>query len=138
MSDDQTKLKAYCVALTFDTGPIAVSVAIAPNIESAAALIGIDAGRQHEGSATGIATLEVTPEWLRMALRSIESGKPTGDVVSLVSSNPSTKQAAPSWAAKLRADAQADAQQLRCPTHPDAPQLNGRCPLCQPTTGGAA
>ena len=79
-------MRAYVVALSFADG-LSVVQTVAPNAESAAAMMGVRAGRLHEGDPLAIAWAELTPEWLRMALRACETGKASGDVVSLVSDN---------------------------------------------------
>ena len=79
-------VRAYVVALSFADG-LGIVQTVAPNAESAAAMVGVRAGRAHEGDPLAIAWAELTPEWLRMALRACETGKAGGDVVSLVSDN---------------------------------------------------
>ena len=80
-------MRAYVVALSFADG-LGIVQTVAPNAESAAAMVGVRAGRAHEGDPLAIAWAELTPEWLRMALRACETGKAGADVVSLVSDNP--------------------------------------------------
>ncbi len=84
---DEPKMGAWAVALSFESGVIVINTLVAPNASSACALTGIEAGRRNEGAATSIAWAELSAEWLRFALRAIETGKASGDVVSLVSNN---------------------------------------------------
>lgn len=87
---NEPKLKAFAVTLSFaDGGPLIINTLIAPDAHSATAMTAIVAmrGRVIEQNLLGIAVVEMSAEWLRTALRAVETGKTAGDVVSLVSDN---------------------------------------------------
>lgn len=81
------KLKAFTVTLAFDDGMMATMTLVAPNVEMATAMMGAQAGKTATGNLVNMACAEIPVEWLRFALRAVESGKGGGDVVSLVSDN---------------------------------------------------
>lgn len=116
---DQPQLRAWVVALAFADG-LGIANTVAPNAESAAALAGVEAGRRYEGPPVSIAWMELTPEWLRTALRACETGKPMGDVVSLVSDNlrPAAPPPPPYMDAMLR-----NACGETCPLHGNMPTV---------------
>lgn len=85
---EQTKFGAWAVCLVFaNGGPLIVNTIIAPSPEGAAAKIveGVMRELKPEQELTGLATVPISVEWLRMALRAIESGeKPPGQALALV------------------------------------------------------
>jgi hypothetical protein len=80
------KLAAYAVTLVFGAGPIFVNTLVAHSPEEATARLLHQVMREKVPAEdlTGIAAMPLDAEWLRFALRSIETGKAEGQVLSIV------------------------------------------------------
>ncbi len=94
---DAPKLNAYIVALAFaDGGPLYVNAMLAPNDAIAAAGITTEFFQKEGGGSDkaliGVSVGQLTPEFLRIALRAYEGGLGPGkpNIVSLVSQHPSS------------------------------------------------
>ena len=86
-----SELKAWTVTLSFGPGgPLVSSNMVAPDDKSAVAMATLGLCRQllPEQELMGVGCQEITVEWLRWALQTIEAGEPhRAIVVSLVSDN---------------------------------------------------
>jgi hypothetical protein len=86
MADDPT-LSAYCVSLFFE-GTVALATIIAGSEAEAVAQVSVQIARQHDRPLVGIGVMRLEAEWMRFALKTLESGEPhKAPVVSLVSDN---------------------------------------------------
>jgi hypothetical protein len=85
---DAPKLIPYIVAATFDNGGLCVTAIFAPAVEVATAIATREFVRSvpEDALLTGICGAQITPEFLRAALRAVEGEPQAGRVVSLVSS----------------------------------------------------
>ena len=83
-------LRAYIVALTFGGGgPLFVNALVAPSPEAATALFSVTIMQEHavQGPLAGVGAIELQPDFMRAALRSIEGKLPpdgNAQVLSLV------------------------------------------------------
>ncbi len=104
------KLQAYMITLVFGEGPIFLNAIVAPS--EIAAVAGVTAMSMaqvlretevREGEMpplpTGVACLPLTAEWMRSALRQLETGKVESEVVKLVPREPEQRSYAPYHAA---------------------------------------
>jgi hypothetical protein len=86
MADNPT-LTAYCVSLFFE-GTVALATIIAGSEAEAVAQVSVQIARQHDKPLVGIGIMRLEEEWMRFALKTLESGEPhRAPVVSLVSDN---------------------------------------------------
>lgn len=85
MSDPRPTLGAYVVALTFE-GMVHMGTAMSLSREEAAAVVMMNAMRDSKPTSAliGVGSMLLPPEWLRAALQAIDTGKPSGEVLSLV------------------------------------------------------
>lgn len=145
---DVQKLGAWVVTLVFDDGMMATQALVAPSMEMAVAMLAVEAGKKAKGMLVNMAVAEVPPEWLRFALRSIESGKVSGEVVSLVSDNlrPAATIERSQERAPCAQDSGIDQSGLRfggpedytptfCRRHPNIVIQAGICPVCERDSG---
>ena len=90
-------LNAYAVSINFapPQGMICVNGVVAPNPESAVAMVMhrvmSDLPEEARAELTGIAVTPLTLEWLRFAVKAVETGKGDGTVLSLVQPAPQEK-----------------------------------------------
>ena len=102
-------LNAYAVSINFapPQGMICVNGVVAPNPESAVAMvmhrIMSDLPVEARAELTGIAATVLTLEWLRFAVKAVETGKGDGTVLSLV--QPAQKATDPDELARARSEA---------------------------------
>ena len=89
MADEQ-KLRAWIVSLVFEKGPVWVNALVSPYAEGAVGLFVHQVMRERPPAEPliGVATLELTADWMRLALRQIETGQTEGQVVHLRSVEP--------------------------------------------------
>jgi hypothetical protein len=84
---DNPALSAYCVSLFFE-GTVALATIIAGSEAEAVAQVSVQIARQHDKPLVGIGIMRLEAEWMRFALKTLESGEPhKAPVVSLVSDN---------------------------------------------------
>ena len=86
------KVRAWAVTLVFGNGPISHQTIYAPTAHEATAMCATIALRSGDIPAeyplSGVACLELTLEWLRQTVMTLETGKTSGIVLSLVDREP--------------------------------------------------
>ncbi len=86
MADTPT-LSAYCVSLFFEN-QVALAAIVAGSEAEAAAQVSVQIARQHDKPLIGIGVMRIEAEWMRFALKTLESAEVhKAPVVSLVSDN---------------------------------------------------
>jgi hypothetical protein len=84
---DNPALSAYCVTLFFE-GVTSAAVLIAGSEAEAVAVSSVQAARRYDKALVSVGVMRLEAEWMRFALKTLESGEPhKAPVVSLVSDN---------------------------------------------------
>lgn len=81
------KLSAYIVTLVFDDRRAFTEACVSHAPETASVGVTLQAVKRMDpppGDIVGVSVVEIQPAFMRAALQAIESGKPSGEVVSLV------------------------------------------------------
>jgi len=84
---DSPPPRAFAVSLFFE-GQVGMANVVAGTEAEAVALVAVSAARQHDTQLVGVGVMPLEAEWMRWALRTLETGEVhKAPVISLVSDN---------------------------------------------------